>query len=140
MHSAPYCAEPATRQFARKKISRLLKEDIIEPITTKLAYRIVFATKQDRSLRLSVDYLKRNALTVRDSYPLTSMDHCINVLGEVRIFSTLHTNSSSWHLEIDERDREKTASNSHHSLYKFVRMRFGLKNAPVTFQRATYVI
>lgn len=43
-------------------------------------------------------------------------------------------------MEIDERDRDKTSLNSHHGLFRFKRMRLGLKNALTTFQQAADVI
>lgn len=43
-------------------------------------------------------------------------------------------------IRIDERDRDKTAFNSPYGLYRFIRMSFGLNNAPATFQMAIGVI
>lgn len=74
MHSAPYRAGPAARQSAAKKINRMLKEDIIEPITTEWASPIVFPPKKDGSLRCCVYYEKLSTVTVKDSYPFTHMD------------------------------------------------------------------
>lgn len=39
-----------------------------------------------------------------------------------------------------ERDKDKTAFTSHFGLFSFLRMPFGLKNAPCTFQIAADVI
>lgn len=45
-----------------------------------------------------------------------------------------------WRIEIDQRDRNKTEITSHHGLYRFSKTRFGLENAPDSFQRAMDVI
>ena len=43
-------------------------------------------------------------------------------------------------MEIAEEDRDKTTFASHSGLYRFLRMPFGIKNAPATFQRAIDII
>lgn len=68
------------------------------------------------------------------------MDAYIDSLGEARVFSTSHASCGYWKIEIAEWDREKTAVTSHHGLYQFERMPFGLKNEHATFQWEMYVI
>lgn len=92
MHSIPYQAGTKYRQFAATEIDKMLKRDVIKPETTEWASLILFAFKNDVSISLCVDYRKVNAITVRDSYPLSRVDECIESLGEGTIFSTLGTN------------------------------------------------
>lgn len=68
------------------------------------------------------------------------MDERIDSLGEATVFSTLDANGSYWQIEIEKSDRDKTAFTSPHGLYRFIRMPFGLRNAPGTFQRTMDVI
>jgi RNase H-like domain found in reverse transcriptase/Reverse transcriptase (RNA-dependent DNA polymerase) len=86
-------------------------------------------------MRFCIDYRRLNALTVRDSYPLPRMDECIDSLGDARIFSTLDCNSGYWQIPVEAADRAKTTFTSREGLYWFLRMPFGLRNAPETFQR-----
>lgn len=140
IHSVPYRAGPVARTFEKTEIDRLLRMDVIEPAQTEWASPIVFAPKKDGSLRFSVEYRKLNTVNVRDSYPIPRMDECIDSLGQATIFTTLDANSGYWQIEIDDDGRDKTSFTSHHGLFRFKRMPFGLKNAPGTSQRVVDVI
>lgn len=92
------------------------------------------------SLRFCVDCRKLNAVTVRDFYPHIGMDEYIDSLGEARILPTLNVSSGYWQIKINERDRARTAFTGPHGLFRFLRIPFGSKIAPETFQRATNVV
>jgi hypothetical protein len=112
----------------------MLKAEVIEPATSEWASPIVLVVKPDGSTRFYVSN-RLNAITVRDSYPLTRMDECIDALGDAKIFTTLDCNSGYWQIPVRPEDREKTTLTSHEGLYWFLRMPFCLRNAPATFQR-----
>lgn len=63
------------------------------------------------------------------------MDKCIDSLGKATVFSTFDANNWYWQVEIDEKQRDKTAFTTQHGLYRFIRMSFVFRNAPGTFQR-----
>lgn len=68
------------------------------------------------------------------------MDECIHLLGEATVILTLDACSKNWNIEINDADKDKTASSSHHVLYCFVRMPIGLRNALHTLQHTMDVI
>jgi hypothetical protein len=135
IHAQPYRAGTRAREIESAEVQRMLKAGVIEPATSEWASPVVLVAKPDGSTRFCVDYRRLNAITVRDSYPLPRMDECIDSLGDAKVFSTLDCNSGYWQIPVDPADRAKTTFTSHEGLYWFLRMPFGLRNAPATFQR-----
>jgi transposase InsO family protein len=140
VHSQPYRAGTRAREIEKAEIEKMLAQGVIEPATCEWASPIVMVPKPDGSLRFCVDYRKLNAITVPDTYPLPRMDECIDSLGEAAIFTTLDCNSGYWQIPVDPADRDKTTFTSHYGIYRFIRLPFGLRNAPGTFQRAVDII
>lgn len=108
----------------------MIAKEVIEQTTTEWAAVIVFDHTNEDSLHFCVDYQKLNSVSIRDASLLPRKDECIGSFGDTTVFSTLDDNSGYWKIEIDKRDRDKTAFTSHRSLFKFTSMPFGLKNDP----------
>lgn len=114
--------------------------DVAEHVVTKWASLVVFLSKKNGKLRFCVDYRCLNAVAEKDSYLIPRRDECIDLLGKAKMFPTLDASSSSWIIEKDNKDVNKTAFVTHHGPFKYTRMPFGLKNAPASFHRAIDVI
>jgi hypothetical protein len=77
-----------------------------------------------------VDYRRLNAVTKPDMYPLPRMDDLLNAIGPIGCISTLDFQAGYWQIQIRAEDRDKTALVCPFGLYRFLRMPFGLRNAP----------
>lgn len=112
---------------------------VAKPFVTEWAFTVVFVPKRDGSLRFCAYYRRLNTVLLQDKYPNPLMDECIDSLGKAQIFSTLNANLGYWHIEMDNKDVEKTAFVTHHGSFKYSNA-VCLKNTPATVQRSMDVI
>lgn len=91
-------------------------------------------TQERRNVSFFIYYRRLNVVKVRDAFPISHMDDCINSLGDSNKFTTLDYNGGYWQIPVTQEDRETTFI-SDEGLYRFTCLPFGLKNTPGTFQR-----
>ena len=115
-------------------------QGIVRPSRSPWASPIVLVPKKDGSLRFCVDFRKLNSITKKDVYPLPRVEDILDTLGEAKYFTSLDLASGYWQVGLDEDACAKSAFTTHHGLFEFTRMPFGLCNAPATFQRAMQAV
>ena len=128
----------ARRQYLEQEVEKLLAIGAIseaDPGACPYASRTVITPKKDGSMRMCVDYRDLNAQTEKDSFPLPRIDQVWPTLSRARYFASLDLLMGYHQVEVDPKDRAKTAFLTHRGLYVYNVMPFGLCNAPATFQR-----
>ncbi|UYV60444.1 hypothetical protein LAZ67_1001171, partial [Cordylochernes scorpioides] len=131
----PYRVSPKERDIIKDQIDEMLKEGIIRPSSSPWSFPVILVKKRDGKFRFCVDYRKLNGVTVKDVYPIPRIDDVMDTLQGSKYFSAIDLRSGYWQVEIEEKDKEKTAFTTTHGLYEFNVMPFGLCNAPATFER-----
>jgi hypothetical protein len=66
---------------------------------------------------------------------LPNITDTLDSLGKSKIFSVLDMASGYFQIAIEPEHKEKTAFSCHREHFQFVKMPFGLNNAPATYQR-----
>jgi len=82
-----------------------------------------------------VDFRKLNEKTVGDAHPLLDITEILDQLGQSKYFTYLDMAMGYHQIELERGEGPKTAFSTKQGHWEYLRLPFGLKRAPATFQK-----
>ena len=131
----PYPLPFSSHEVILKEIQNMLNMGIIQESQSPFAAPIVLVKKKDGKTRFCVDYRKLNLVTIGDATPIPDQELLFTRLHDAKIFTKLDLTKGYWQVKMDESSQKYTAFISSQGLYEFIKMPFGLKNCPATFNK-----
>ena len=121
----------------KRELDNLEAQGIIAKVTapTDWVNSLVCVTKSNGTLRLCLDPKDLNKAIKRPRHCTPTIDEVLPKLNGAQYFSIVDVRSGYWNIKLDLESSLYTTFNSHHGIYRFLRLPFGLIRAQGIFQR-----
>lgn len=126
---------PILEKDLKQQLDGWLENGIVEESSSPWSFPMIPIQRCDKKIRWVIDFRKLNEKTIRDEYPIPNMEANLSKLARSKIFSTIDAVGAYHHVPIRKADRHLTAFQTPFGQYQFVKMPFGLHNAPSTYCR-----
>ena len=131
----PYTLALKHHDWVRAEIDKLLEAGVIRESDSSWSAPIVVVPKSDGGKRLCIDYRALNQITRTYIWPMPRIEDILAKLGKAKFFTTLDLRSGYHHIALDKHSIKKTAFCTPFGKYEYLKVPFGLAQAPSYFQK-----
>ena len=134
IYQRAYNTPTSLKQSIDTEIDWLLSQGYIRPSTSPWSSPMVTVRKPDGTARLCVDFKRINEVTRQMPFYMPRVEEVLEGVGKARYISKLDLSKGYYQIKMKVGDIPKTAFICHRGKFEFLRMPFGVKNAPAAFQ------
>ena len=129
----PYPVAMKHYQWVNDEIEKLLAAKVICNSRSSWSAPIIVVPKGDGGKHLVIDYRALNKVTRRFTWPVPKVEDIFSKLDGANYFTTLDLWPGYHHILLDKPSIPKTAFNSPFRKYEYLKVPFGLGQAPAYF-------
>ena len=118
------------------KIRELEQLDIIERVEgpTPWVSPLVAVPKPNGEVRVCVDMRQANQAILRERHPIPTVEETLQEINGAAVFSKLDLRWGYHQIELNPESRVITTFATHHGLWRYKRLMFGISSAPEAYQ------
>ncbi len=120
----------------KKQLDKLQEKGFIRYSVSPWGALVLFVKKKDGTLRLCIDYIKLNVVTVKNKYLFPRINNLFDRLRGMNVFSRIDLRSGYFKIRVKEKDIPKIAFRTRYEHYEYTIMLFNVTNAPAIFMEA----
>ena len=110
------------------------KQGIIQKSNSPWSSPLLLIFKTNGKIRPCVDYRALNSKTLKDAYPIKSVQDNLDAMAGAALFSTFDLTSRYHQIPVSPLDIPKTAFSTKYGFYELRTMPFGVCNGAATWQ------
>ena len=121
-------------QWVKEESEKLLATKVIHNSHSSWSAPIIVVPKGNGGKCLVIDYRALNKVTRKFTWPMPKVEDIFSKLNGATYFTTLDLQAGYHHISFDTPSIPKTAFNSPFRKFEYVKVPFGLAQAPAYFQ------